>query len=43
VLIVIDPPQVLFCVFVLYAVSGPIGWLMRLRRSDGHVTDKPRA
>ncbi len=32
VLISIDPPQVLFTVFFLYAVSGPVGTLISLRR-----------
>jgi CDP-diacylglycerol--serine O-phosphatidyltransferase len=41
VLIVLDPPQVLFAVFAGYAVSGPVGWLLRLRRPD-RVADKTR-
>lgn len=33
VLVFLDPPQVLFAVFLGYALSGPIGWLLRqLRR-----------
>jgi CDP-diacylglycerol--serine O-phosphatidyltransferase len=32
-LIVINPPQVLFFVFLTYAVSGPVGWIMRQRRA----------
>ncbi len=32
VLISIDPPQVLFTVFFLYAVSGPVGTLISLRK-----------
>ncbi len=32
VLVSIDPPQVLFAVFFLYAVSGPVGTLISLRR-----------
>jgi CDP-diacylglycerol--serine O-phosphatidyltransferase len=32
VLIVLDPPQVLFAVFAGYAASGPIAWLIHLRR-----------
>lgn len=32
VLVSIDPPQVLFAVFFLYAVSGPVGTLVSLRR-----------
>lgn len=28
----IDPPKVLFTVFSLYALSGPLTWLLRLRR-----------
>ena len=34
VLISIDPPQVLFGTFVLYALSGPVttGWLLLRRR-----------
>jgi CDP-diacylglycerol---serine O-phosphatidyltransferase len=43
VLIVLDPPQVVFAVFAAYAISGPVGWLMRLRRSDERVSEKPRA
>jgi CDP-diacylglycerol--serine O-phosphatidyltransferase len=42
VLIVLDPPQVVFAVFAGYAVSGPIGWLMRLRRPEERAADKPR-
>jgi CDP-diacylglycerol---serine O-phosphatidyltransferase len=42
VLVVLDPPQVLFAVSAAYAVSGPIGWLLRLRRSEGRLQDKPR-
>jgi CDP-diacylglycerol--serine O-phosphatidyltransferase len=29
VLIFLDPPQVLFAVFMGYALSGPVGWVMR--------------
>jgi CDP-diacylglycerol--serine O-phosphatidyltransferase len=33
VLVFLDPPQVLFAVFLGYALSGPIAWLLRqLRR-----------
>ncbi len=32
VLVSIDPPQVLFAVFFLYAASGPVGTLISLRR-----------
>ena len=32
VLVSIDPPQVLFTVFFLYAVSGPVGTLISLRK-----------
>ncbi len=32
VLVSIDPPQVLFAVFFLYAISGPVGTLISLRR-----------
>lgn len=42
VLIVLDPPQVIFAVFAGYAVSGPIGWLMRLRYPTVRPADKPR-
>jgi CDP-diacylglycerol--serine O-phosphatidyltransferase len=42
VLIVQDPPQVLFFASAAYAVSGPIGWLMRLRRSEKRTIEKPR-
>jgi CDP-diacylglycerol--serine O-phosphatidyltransferase len=30
VLVSFDPPDVLFAVFTVYVLSGPIGWLMRL-------------
>jgi len=30
VLVFIDPPQVLFAVFALYALSGPVGYVLRL-------------
>jgi len=41
VLVFIDPPQVLFAVFALYALSGPAGYVWRLAhpvapRSDSH-------
>jgi len=32
VLVSIDPPQVLFTAFFLYAISGPVGTLISLRR-----------
>jgi CDP-diacylglycerol--serine O-phosphatidyltransferase len=32
VLVSYDPPDVLFAVFALYTISGPIGWLMGLLR-----------
>jgi CDP-diacylglycerol--serine O-phosphatidyltransferase len=42
VLIVLDPPQVVFAVFAAYAVSGPVGWVMRLRRPEERLVEKPR-
>ncbi len=42
VLIVLDPPQVLFFVFVAYAVSGPLSWLWRRRRSEERPVEKRR-
>ncbi len=41
VLVFIDPPQVLFAVFALYALSGPVGYVVRLagaraQRMDSH-------
>lgn len=35
VLIFIDPPQVLFAVFLGYAISGPASWLLRLVHPAG--------
>ncbi len=32
VLVFLDPPQVLFLVFLLYALSGPVGWAYRRLR-----------
>lgn len=32
VLISLDPPEVLFAIFVLYGLSGPIAWLWNARR-----------
>ena len=32
VLVAIDPPKVFFGVFALYALSGPVGWLLRRLR-----------
>lgn len=42
VLIVQDPPHVLLFASASYAVSGPIGWLLRLRRSEKRTVEKPR-
>lgn len=42
VLVVLDPPQVLFAVFAGYVISGPVGWLLRLRRSEERAAEKPR-
>lgn len=44
ILVAIDPPKVIFTVFLAYTLSGPIQWLVRLRRKrmrhaqheDGH-------
>ena len=40
VLVFLDPPQVLFAAFALYALSGPVGYLLRLanpaERSSSH-------
>jgi CDP-diacylglycerol---serine O-phosphatidyltransferase len=43
VLIVLDPPQVLFFVFAGYAISGPIGWLLNLHRADERAAEKPHS
>ena len=32
ILVAIDPPKVIFAVFFAYAVSGPLHWLVRVRR-----------
>ena len=32
ILVAIDPPKVIFAVFFAYAVSGPVYWLVRMRR-----------
>lgn len=32
ILVAIDPPKVIFAVFFAYTLSGPIQWLVRLRR-----------
>jgi len=41
VLVFLDPPQVLFAVFLAYAVSGPIGWILRrTRRADARSHEK---
>ena len=42
VLIVLDPPQVLFFVFAAYVASGPVDWLLRLRRPGERAAEKPR-
>ncbi len=36
VLISIDPPQVLFAIFLLYALSGPVMTLVQLRKARKH-------
>jgi CDP-diacylglycerol---serine O-phosphatidyltransferase len=46
VLVFIDPPQVLFTVFALYALSGPVGYVLRLARPavagpDAHRDRRP--
>ncbi len=43
VLVSIDPPQVLFTVFFLYAVSGPVGTLisLRKRRAERRAQNSP--
>jgi CDP-diacylglycerol--serine O-phosphatidyltransferase len=35
--LVIDPPKVLLAAAVLYALSGPFGWLWRRRRATGEI------
>lgn len=41
VLVFLDPPQVLFAVFLVYAASGPIGWVLRrVRRADVRAHEK---
>jgi len=41
VLVFLDPPQVLFAVFLAYAVSGPVGWILRrTRRADSRSHEK---
>ncbi len=40
VLVSIDPPQVLFAAFFLYAVSGPVGTLVSLRRRRAQRRDE---
>ena len=37
VLISFDPPRVLFIFALCYAVSGPIGWLIRRRKGEEGV------
>lgn len=32
ILVAIDPPKVIFAVFFAYALSGPVQWLVRVRR-----------
>ena len=32
ILVAIDPPKVIFAAFLLYTLSGPVQWLIRLRR-----------
>lgn len=41
VLIFLDPPQALFAIFLLYALSGPTRWLYRLARY-GRETEKEK-
>lgn len=41
VLVFLDPPQVLFAIFLGYAISGPIGFALRpFRRPDPNPLDK---
>jgi len=41
VLVFLDPPQVLFVVFLVYAVSGPVGWVLRrTQRADARAHEK---
>lgn len=45
VLVFLDPPQVLFLVFLAYGLSGPAGWLLRRWRQPAAAerpTEKPR-
>lgn len=32
ILVAIDPPKVIFAVFLIYTLSGPVQWALRLRR-----------
>lgn len=42
VLIFLDPPQVLFAIFLGYAISGPIAWILRMLSPAAKQTpDKP--
>jgi CDP-diacylglycerol--serine O-phosphatidyltransferase len=41
VLVFLDPPQVLFAVFLAYAVSGPVGWVLRrMQRTETRPREK---
>jgi CDP-diacylglycerol---serine O-phosphatidyltransferase len=41
VLVFLDPPQVLFAIFLGYAISGPAGWVLRvLRPAAKQAADK---
>lgn len=42
VLVVLDPPQVLFAAFLGYALSGPVGYLGWRRRGQERPADRPR-
>lgn len=46
ILVSIDPPKLVFIVFVLYALSGPVIYIVRLKRKRGarttvNIEDRP--
>ena len=38
-IVLVDPPRVLLALTVVYALSGPVQWLVRLRKGDVDVPD----